>query len=103
MTDAVNSASDMPRLVGAIDDLVVHVRVIGDERDVVAELLEEPPPRVKDDDRAQIPDVRVVVDRRPADVKRDFAGDEGDEFLDLIPKRGIKHDVLHKTILQNLA
>ena len=88
-----------PELFGSLDDLVVHIRVIGNERDVVANGRKQAAPGIENDDGAEIPDVGRIIDRRTADVERDLAGYDGDEFLQGIPEGRIQNDLTHTLIL----
>jgi hypothetical protein len=70
------------QLLGADDDLVVHVRHVLHERQVVA-ALQPAPDDLEGQRRAPVPDVGVVVHRQPAQVEPDLAarGVERDERL----------------------
>src|SRR5215210_1849587 len=59
--------------VGLVDDLVLDVRDVLDERHVVAPAPEIPHDHVPEQRRAGVADVDVVVDRGPADVESDPA------------------------------
>ena len=60
-------------LLRALDDLVVDVRDVADERDVVARRLEVTAHDVEHDQHARMAEVAVVVDRDAADVHADLA------------------------------
>jgi hypothetical protein len=60
-------------LVGPVYDLVLYIRYVLDELDVVAAALQVPDHHVPEQGRPYITDVGVVVDRRPADVEVDPA------------------------------
>ena len=53
------------------NDLVIHVGDVHDVLQLIAALLQEPSQRVDHDERAEIADVAVVVNRRPASVHAD--------------------------------
>src|SRR5436309_269603 len=59
---------------GPIDDLVVHVREVLDERDVEAAGFQVSPDDVEDDGAAGVAQVNVVVDRHAAHIHPDLAG-----------------------------
>ena len=60
-------------LVGALDDLVVHVGEVLHERHLVAAVLQIAAQHVEHDDRARVADVDVVIHRRAAGVHAHFA------------------------------
>ena len=60
-------------LVGALDDLVVHVGEVLHERHLVAAVLQIAAQHVEHDDRARVADVDVVIHRRAAGVHTHFA------------------------------
>ena len=64
-------------LLGALDDLVVDVGEVADERHLVAEEAQVAVDDVEDDQRARVADVRAVVDGDAADVHADLAGCSG--------------------------
>ena len=71
----------LAQLVGAVDDLVVHVGVVHHVLDLVAAILEIATDDVEHQRRHGVPDVRVVVDRDAADVHLDHAWFEGLEIF----------------------
>ena len=72
----------LPR--GRLVDLVVDVRDVLDELDLVAALGEPLPHPHRDDERPRVPDVDPLVHRRAADVHADRARRRGQ--LDLLPR-----------------
>jgi hypothetical protein len=64
-------------------DLVVHVGDVADIGDVLrpVEVAQKPEQQVEDDDRARVADMRVVVDRRPADIHPYVRRIDRDEVL----------------------
>jgi hypothetical protein len=74
-------------LAGAIDHFVVNVGEILNVSDAVTAMFQVAPQDVKDDEGSGVADVKEVVDRRAADVKRDLALPERDEGL--FPSRQI--------------
>ena len=79
---------DEHRSVAAIEPLVAQVADVGDVLDVEdleAVVEQRPPDEVGQQVAAQVPDVRVAVDRRPAGVHPDAAGFER---LDLVHVAG---------------
>ena len=69
------------RLLAVADDLVVDVGQVHARPDPVAGRLERAPEQVLEEERAQVADVDVVVDGRPAVVDRDLARhDRGHRF-----------------------
>jgi hypothetical protein len=68
-------------VVGRTDDLVIDVGDVLDEADVVTAILEVAPDHVERQERARVPDVDVVVDRRPTDVHGDPTLVTRDELL----------------------
>ena len=70
-------ASGVRRLVGH----VTHVGDVEDLRDLVALELERPTEQVREQERPQVPDVRVSVDGRAARVHADVTVVQGDDFL----------------------
>ena len=68
---------------GVADDLVVHVRDVHDVLQLVAALLQETPQGVDHDECAEIADVPVVVNRRPASVHADQVVFQRVELFDL--------------------
>ena len=71
-------------LVGPVDDLVVHVREVLRERDLVALVHQVAANHVEREERARVADVNLVVDGGSADVHADLALLEGDELLLLV-------------------
>ena len=64
-------------LVGLLDQLVVDVGDVDDPGDVVAAVLQITLDRVEDHRPDHVADVRLVVDRRPAEIDADLAGPHG--------------------------
>ncbi len=63
-----------------VDDLVVNVGDVADERHVVAPHDEPAAKDVEGDSAADMPHMRRGLDRGPAEVDADPAGNDGDEF-----------------------
>src|SRR5262245_57122769 len=55
-----------------LDDLVLHVRDIHDKGHLVISKFEITPHQISEDERAKIPDVREVMDRRAAAIHTDL-------------------------------
>ena len=67
--------------VGAVDDLVIDVREVLHERDLVTAVLEVAAEHVEHAERTGVADVDVVVNRGSAAVDLQFSGDLGNEFF----------------------
>jgi hypothetical protein len=88
--DRVGDLGDLPTLlVRAPDDLVVDVGQVHHLRHVVAGQAERAPQQVLEQERAEVAEVRRVVDRGAAGVERDRASVGGRERLD-----GARHGVV---------
>ena len=74
-------AEGQPGGARVADGLVVHVREVHHLRDAEALVPEPAPQQVLEDVGAEVPDVRVVVDRRPARVHADVAGLQRNQLL----------------------
>ena len=61
-----------PSLGGFGDDFVVDIGDIHDLEDAETEVLERPPEEILEDEGAEITDVSMVVDRRPAGIDPDL-------------------------------
>ena len=68
-------------LVGALDDLVVHVGEVLDKGDLIATVLQIAAQNVKEDDRAGVADVNQVVNGGAAGVHAHLARLDRDKFL----------------------
>src|SRR5262249_23936838 len=79
-----------PPLQGTVTDLVVHVRVVEHEGQVVPEKTQVPVNHGERDQGAGVADVRAVIHRNPADVHADFARREGDELFVFARERVVK-------------
>ena len=69
---------------GALTRLPSDREKRGHESHFVAKAKEEPSPGVEDDDGTEVSNVGVVINRRAANVKRDFArldGGKGFQFV----------------------
>ena len=86
--------------IGAIDDLVVHVRKVFHEGDRQTAVLEIPADHVEDQRAARVAEMAFVVDGHAADVHLDLAGLERLEGL-LFPGQRIV-DLQHKNSLSGL-
>ena len=75
-------------LVGALDDLVVHVGQVLGEGDLVALVHEVTADDVEGQERATVADVNLVIDGGAADVHANLAGLDGRK-LDLLVKLGV--------------
>ncbi len=75
-------------LVGAVDDLVVHVGEVLGKRHLVALVLQVAADDVKGQEGAAVAHVDLVVDRGAADIHADLARLDGLE-LDLLVKLGV--------------
>ena len=70
-------------LFRAVDDLVIDVGIIGNERDLITKGHKESPPRIEDDDGTEIPDMGIVINGRATDIKGHFAFLNGLEGFEL--------------------
>src|SRR5438876_894052 len=89
----VQSRNGLPRetqFPGPIDDLVVHVREVLDERDVEASVFQVAADDVEDDGAAGVAEVRIIIDRHPAHVHADLAGHQRLERI-LPAGQGVEH------------
>ena len=68
-------------LLALFDELVINIGDVGDIVDLVAAVFQIAAQRVKDDHRARIADVDIVVNRRAADIDAVLALLLGDKFL----------------------
>ena len=57
-----------------LDDLVIHIREIGDIIHIIALVKEIAPHCIKEDHGTRVPDMDEIVDGGPADVHPDFSG-----------------------------
>ena len=80
------------------DDAVVHVGQIHDVVELEAAQLQEAPQDVLKHKRAVVPDVRVVVHRRPAGVHAHFAGFLRNERLGLAAQRVVQSNFVHGSV-----
>ena len=87
--------------VGSVDDLIVHVGVVHNVPDLVAAILEVAADNVEDQGRHGMPDVRVAIDRRAADIHFHYAGFEGLEFFFLAGEGVI--DAQHRMLLDRVG
>ena len=88
-------------LVGALDDLVVHIRVVAYVVHLVAEIAQVTIDDVEHDVGAGMADVAVVVDGDSADVHADLAGLQGLEFL-LASAQGVVDAQAHRGNLSSV-
>ena len=79
-------------LEGALEDLVVHVGHVAHVGDAIAPRAKEANEDVERDERARVPDVRVVVRREPADVEAHVARLERLERLHPLGHRVVEAD-----------
>ena len=80
--EARGEVGDLDALgMGALDHLVVDVREVLDEGDLIPQMLQVAAQDVEDDERARVADVKEVVDRRAAAVEGDASRGQGDERL----------------------
>ena len=68
-------------LLSLLDELVINVGDVGDIVDLAAAVFQITAQRVKDDHRAGIADMDIVIDRRAADIDAVLALLLGGEFL----------------------
>ena len=68
-------------LLAFFDQFIVNISDIGDIQHLVAKVLQIAAQRVKDDHRARIADVDIVVNRRAADIDAVLALLLGDKLL----------------------
>ena len=79
-----NLLAGNPFLVGPVDDLVVHVRVIADVGHFIAPEAEKAVDDVKDHRRPGMADMAAVIDRDPADIHPHFSLSQRGEFFFLL-------------------
>src|SRR5918997_32597 len=87
-------------LVCPVDDLVLYIRYVLDEHGLVSPTLQVPRHHVPEQGRPDVADVRVVVDRRPADVE---AYPAALTDLDQIAAQGVPYGYAHASSLASLA
>ena len=75
-------------LVGALDDLIVHVGQVLGEGDLVALVHKVAADDVEGQERAAVADVNLVIDGGTADVHANLAGLDGRKF-DFLVKLGV--------------
>ena len=68
-------------LLALFDELVINIGDVGDIVDLVAAVFQIAAQRIKDDHRARVADVDIVVNRRAADIDAVLALLLGDKFL----------------------
>ena len=68
-------------LLSLLDELVINIGDVGDIVDLVAAVFQIAAQRIKDDHRARVADVDIVVNRRAADIDAVLALLLGDKFL----------------------
>jgi len=68
-------------LLALFDELVINIGDVGDIVDLVAAVFQIAVQRVKDDHRARVADVDIVVNRRAADIDAVLALLLGDKLL----------------------
>ena len=68
-------------MIGAVDDLIVHVGVVHHVLDVVSAKFKIAADDVEHDGRHGVPNMGIVIDRDSTDVHFDFVGFEGLEFF----------------------
>ncbi len=93
-----------PGLVGAggqVEDLVVDVGDVADERDAVPAVAEPATPDVVDQGGPEVPDVRRGLHRRTADVDADLSVDQGHE-VDDVGGAGVVQANGHTTSLEGV-
>ena len=89
-----------PLLVGLVDDLVLYVRDVLDERHVVTPAPQVPGDHVPEQRRPRVTDVDVVVDRRTADVEAEPATLP---HLDHLAAHAVPYEQAHAPSLASLA
>ena len=82
-------------LVSALDHLVVDVGEVLHEGHVVSQMGQKAAQRVKDDERAGVADVKIVVYRRAAGVDADLALVNGYKRLLFAAERVVNHHLFH--------
>ncbi len=80
---------------GIRDDAIVHVRQVHYVVQLKTAQLQETPQNILEHECAVIPDVRVVVDRRPARVHAHFAGSLRNEIFDFPGQRVVQLNIGH--------
>ncbi len=80
---------------GICDDAIVHIRQVHHVVQLESAQLQEPPQNILKHERAIIPDMRVVVYRRPARVHAHFAHFLWNEFLDFASQRVVQLNIGH--------
>ena len=84
-----------PAAAGFLDDAVVHIGEVHHLNDAEALRFQIPPQNILKHKRAEISDVREIVDRRPAGVRADFARHQRNKRLGLSRHRIVKPDFRH--------
>ena len=85
------------------DDAVVHVGQIHDVGHLETAQLQKAAENVLKDERTEISDVRVVVNRGPAGIHFDFARGLRDEGLGLATERVVHSNFVHKTFVRSAS
>ena len=75
-------------LIGAADDLVVHVGKVADKGHIQSQGAQVAHQHVEDQGGTGMADVAVVIGGDAADIHVDFSGPDGDEFF-LFAGKGI--------------
>ncbi len=92
LVSSVNSPDRNAPLGGACIDLIVHVGDVTDIGDVLGaiDLAQQAKQHVEDDERPRIADMRVVIDRRPADIDAHIRRVDRHELLFAARQRIVK-------------
>ena len=67
--------------MASVYDFVVHIGKVLDKGDVVTDVFQKSSENVKNDERAGVADMEIVINRRSAGVHADFSIFDGDEFF----------------------
>jgi hypothetical protein len=77
------------------DDAIVHIGQVHHVLELESAQPQEPPQNILKHKRSVIPDMRVVVDRRPAGVHAHFARFLWNEILDFPAQRVVQLNLGH--------
>ncbi len=88
-------ANRLPLLVGAANDLVVYVRQVHHLPDLPPAKTQHPPQQVDKQKRAEVPEVRRVVDGGPATIDANGLAIGGTERLDRSGERVVETELGH--------
>ena len=69
------------QLIGAFDDFVIDVGEIHHKAHLIAAIAQIAAKGVEHDERPRVANVKIIIHRRPAEIKSHPAGRDGNEFF----------------------